>query len=362
MAAIRHNYRLMQERVGHDVRVMAVVKANAYGHGLVEVAKTVEASGGHDLAVALVEEGIALRDAGIRSEILVLGAAMPNAVEAAVAYDLAMTVFEPSIIPTLERAAVLLGKPAKVHIKIDTGMNRIGLCTGEEAEALQAALAMAPHVRVTGIYTHFADADHLTDAGEMSAYSRRQLALFRALRAKFDPAIPAHTANSAMSLIAHEADFACVREGISLYGYPPVPTSLPFIPALRWESEVVHVKDIQAGDCVGYGCTFTAPSAMRIATVAVGYGDGYHRLMSNRGQMLILGKRVNIVGRICMDQTMVDVSHVPEVSVGTKAILIGSDGGDTISAESLAKWAETISYEVLLAITPRVARVYLPAS
>ena len=360
--AIHHNYLLMKGQVPPDVRVMAVVKANAYGHGILEVAKTIVDAGGNDLAVAIPEEGILLRDHGITANILVLGAATEVAAEVAVERELTLTVFEPSMVRALEEAAQTLGKPAYVHIKLDTGMNRIGLKTEGEADALALALAQAPHVQATGIYTHFADADHLTDAGDVNAYTQQQLKEFETLRAHFDPSIPAHVSNSAMSLVAPEANFNMIREGISLYGYPPVPTGLDFRHVLRWESEVVYVKELCAGCSIGYGCTYTTDHPMRIATVAVGYGDGYHRLMSNRGQMLVNGKRANIVGRICMDQTMIDVTEIPDVQVGTQAVLIGQQGNETIGANELAAWAETISYEVLLAITTRVPRTYLPVT
>ena len=361
LGAIRHNYLLMRERVPSETRVMAVVKANAYGHGMVEVAKTVVAAGASDLAVAIPEEGIELREQGIQSSILVLGAATELAAEASIQYELTMTVFEPHMVDVLEQTAARLGKPALMHIKLDTGMNRIGLRSITEADALALALMKAPHVQVTGIYTHFADADHVSDCGNMVAYTQRQFDIFLALKARFPADIPAHASNSAMSLVSPMANFSMIREGISLYGYPPVPTELGFLPAMRWETEVVHVKQIAAGTSVGYGCTYTAPHDMRIATVAVGYGDGYHRVMSNRGQMLVCGKRVNIIGRICMDQTMIDVTNVPEVAVGAQVVLIGAQGEDHIGADEVATWADTISYEVLLAITNRVHRTYLPA-
>lgn len=361
LEAIRHNYLLMKGQLPPDVRVMAVVKANAYGHGIVEVAQTIVEAGGNDLAVAIPEEGVLLRDSGIQANILVLGAATEVAAEVAVERGLTLTIFEPHMVNVLEETAATIGKPALVHIKLDTGMNRIGLKTEGEAEALALALSQAKHVQVTGIYTHFADADNLTDAGDINAYTQNQLTLFQALRAHFDADIPAHVSNSAMSLVAPNAYFDMVRQGISLYGYPPVDTGLDFRHALRWESEIVYVKELCAGCSIGYGCTYTTDRPMRVATVAVGYGDGYHRLMSNRGQMLVNGKRANIVGRICMDQTIIDVTDIPDVQVGTQAVLIGSQGTETIGADELATWAETISYEVLLAITTRVPRTYLPA-
>jgi len=357
--AIRNNYRILRESVPADVLVMPVIKANAYGHGMLETAQALCEMGADHFAVALPEEGIDLRLGGIEGEILVLGAAMPCAAEEAVRYGLSQTVFTPEMIRLLEEEAVRQGCEAFVHIKLDTGMNRIGLRTEEEAKTVCEALASAPHVRVRGIYTHFADADNPRGNGTLNSFSRQQLKRFRELRACFDPAIPSHVANSAMSLLAPEAYFDMVREGISLYGYPPVHTELPFIPALKWVTEVVHVKEIKAGETIGYGRTFKADRTMRIATVAVGYGDGYHRACSNSAQMIIRGKRVPIVGRVCMDQTMLDVTELPDVQAGDEVVIIGRQGGECIDAEELAGWAQTISYEVLLAITSRVPREYL---
>ena len=330
LAAIRHNYHALRDRVPAHVRVMPVIKADAYGHGMIPVAKTLEAEGVEYFAVALVEEGIALRNAGITARILVLGATMKNAVADAVSNNLTQTVFSAEMLGWIEEEAARQNRTARVHIKLDTGMNRIGLRTEEEAKELSDALANTPHVKAAGIYTHFAVADEPMPDGSLNAYSRRQLERFQQLRACFDPAIPAHVANSAMSLVAPEAYFSMIREGISLYGYPPVKSELPF----------------------------TAERDMRLATVAVGYGDGYHRATSNKGEMLVRGRRAPVTGRVCMDQTMVDVTHIPEAEVGDEVMLIGQQGDDAISAEELARWADTISYEVLLGITARVPRLY----
>lgn len=357
--AIRHNYLVLRRSVPERVRVMAVIKADAYGHGMVQVAKALEALQARDFAVALPEEGVALRESGSQARVLVLGAATPAAAEAAVHEGLTQTVFTPAMVALLNQEAARQQTEALIHIKLDTGMGRIGLRTAAEAKALAKALANAPYVKATGIYTHFAVADEPLANGALNAYTEEQLSRFNALRAAFDPALPAHAANSAMSLLAPQAYFSMIREGISLYGYPPVQTALTFQPALQWQSELVHVKTIPAGETVGYGRTFTAPREMRVATVAVGYGDGYHRAASNKGQMLVHGQRAPIVGRVCMDQTMIDVSAIPQASVGDTAVLIGRQGGERITAEDLAAWADTISYEVLLAITSRVPRVYL---
>lgn len=361
LAAIRNNYMVMRNQVPQDVRIMPVIKADAYGHGMIPVAKTLTAEGVQDFAVALVEEGIALRHEGITARILVLGAAMEDAVSEAVANDLTQTVFSVPMLRLIDQEAARQKKTVCVHIKLDTGMNRIGLRTEDEAAQLAEALKQTEHVKVTGIYTHFASADEPQQDGSLNHFCQEQLRRFRTLRQYFDPSIPAHVANSAMSLLSPEAYFSMIREGISLYGYPPVHSQLTFTPALSWKSEIVHVKTIQKGETIGYGRSFTAPENMTIATVAVGYGDGYHRAASNQGQMLVNGHRVPIVGRICMDQTMIDVTQLPSVSVGDEVVLIGEQKNQTITAEEVANWAGTISYEVLLGITARVPRLYLNA-
>ena len=357
LSAIRRNYRLMQQALGENVAVMAVVKADAYGHGLVPVSLALQQEGVCHFAVAIPEEGIALRQAGITGEILVLGQSTPASAQAALEWGLCETVFLPETVEILEKQALLQGKQASIHIKLDTGMNRIGLKTPEEARALVQALEKAPHVRVAGIFTHFADADNPAGEDGLSPATRKQLECFERLRSCFPEDIPNHLCNSALSLLGSRYHAQMIRQGISLYGYPPVPTSLPFTPALRWQTEVSYVKTVYPGESIGYGCAYTASREMRVATVAVGYGDGYHRALSDRGRMLIHGQRVPIVGRVCMDQTMVDVTEVPGVQAGDPAVLIGSQGGETITAEEVAAWADTICYEVLLAITARVPKI-----
>ena len=358
LEALRNNYRLVKEHVPSTVQVMCVIKADGYGHGMLEVAQALSEAGAQHFAVAIAEEGVQLRENGIEGEILVLGAATPRAAAEAIRYSLSQTVFTPEMIHLLEKEAVRLQKDAKVHIKLDTGMNRIGLRTTEEAKAVAKALQECPHVIPTGLYTHMAAADEPEADGELNAFTRMQLEKFRELRMCFDPSIPAHAANSALTLLDSSNDFDMVRAGIVLYGYPPVESSLPFRTVMSWRTEVVHVKTIHAGESVGYGCAFTATREMRIATVAVGYGDGYHRACSHGGMMLIRGKRSPILGRVCMDQTMVDVTDIPDAAVGDEVVLLGKQGNDEIDAEELARWADTISYEVLLSIAPRVTRLY----
>jgi len=356
--ALKNNYRLVKEHTPQTVDVMCVIKADGYGHGMVETARALAAAGARHFAVAIAEEGVQLREAGIEGEILVLGAATPRAVAESIRHSLSQTVFTPEMVRLIEKEAVRLNGAAQVHIKLDTGMNRIGLRTQEEAAELAGALAECPHVTAAGIYTHMAAADEPNQDGMLNDYTHMQLERFSELRSCFDASIPAHAANSALTLLAPDAGFDMVRAGIVLYGYPPVKTDLPFRTVMSWRTEVVHIKNVHAGESIGYGCAFTAADEMRVATVAVGYGDGYHRACSHGGMMLIRGKRAPILGRICMDQTMVDVTGIPDASVGDEVVLLGRQGEEEIDAEEIARWADTISYEVLLSIAPRVPRLY----
>ena len=345
--------RLIRASLPEGTQLMAVVKADGYGHGMAQVARNAVAAGAEALAVALVDEGVALREAGLTVPILVLGASLPEELRMGARFGLTMTVCTPKAVRAAQEAAEAEGVEAQVHLKLDTGMNRIGARNEAEVQAVQAALRGCPRVRLTGAFTHFADAD-----GEDMAFTRMQMERFKALSAPLPAGIVRHCANSAAAHRLPEAAFDMVRAGISLYGYPPVGTELPLKPCMRWTSVVTHVKEIAPGDAVSYGCTFTADRPLRVATVACGYGDGYHRAASGRAQVIIHGRRAPVIGRICMDQMMADVTGLPPVAPGDEVVLIGRDGTACITAEDVAGWAGTISYEVLLAATGRVPRVW----
>ena len=350
--AIRENARLLRSLVPPTATLMAVVKADAYGHGAVPTARAAMEGGATALAVATAAEGAELRDAGITAPILVLGAVTADEAPAGVAHGLIQTVCTPAGVHLLAEAAARQNRPARCHLKLDTGMHRIGARTPDEVRAVLDALRGAPAVQLCGAYTHFADCD-----GEDMAYTREQLRRFRALTALLPAGLTLHCANSAaIPRLMPEAVFDMVRMGISLYGYPPVPTELPLRPAMRWESEITHVKTIAPGDCVSYGCTWRAEKPTRVATIACGYGDGYHRAASGQAMVLIQGRRVPVIGRICMDQMMADVTAVPGAQPGDRVILIGRDGHETVTADDIARWAGTIPYEVLLSGTGRVTR------
>ena len=356
LGAIARNTRALKESIAPTPHMMAVVKANAYGHGLMEVARTALNNGADHLGVAIPEEGEALRQGGVTAPILVLGAVNEKGARASVRWGLTQAVFDAERVRLMEEAAKSQGKEALAHIKIDTGMGRIGVRDEKELQAVLSALETAPHVRVTGAFTHFADADGADDA-----YSRRQFERFEAMRKLLPKGILLHAAASAAGARYPFARYDMVREGIALYGCAPVRECPELTPALSWHTEIVYVKELPPGECVSYGCTYVTEKITRVATLPVGYGDGYHRALSGKAQVLIGGTRCPVLGRVCMDQMMVDVTNAPEGSafIGAPCVLLGRQGNEEISADELAAWAGTISYEMLLAATARVPVHYL---
>lgn len=352
--AIAENTRTLASAIA-PAKMLAVVKANGYGHGLVPVAQTAVANGAEWLGVAIPEEGEALRASGIRENILVLGAVNEKGAAASVRFGLTQTVFDPQRVALLEQAAKAQGKVVQVHLKCDTGMGRIGVRNASELQAVLDAIEQSPHVRLTGAFTHFADAD-----GETEDYTLSQISTFEEMRKHLPAGLLIHAAASAAGARYPQARYDMVREGILLYGCPPAPGGPKVRPALSWHTEIVYVKQIPAGACVSYGCAYRAPSPRCIATLPVGYGDGYHRSLSEKGQVLIGGRRCPVVGRVCMDQIMVDVTELPQekAQIGAPAVLLGRQGEEEITAEEMADWAGTISYEMLLAATARVPITY----
>ncbi len=351
LSALRHNLRAIRAILPEKALLLAVVKADAYGHGIVRTAKAAIRAGADWLAVARTGEGAVLREAGVTAPILVLGASSSEEMKEGVRYGLTLAACGPKTVHALQEVALSVGTQAYMHLKIDTGMGRIGVRDESGVRAVLTALAACPQVCMTGAFTHFADAD-----GENDAYTRMQLERFRSLTALLPRGIIRHCANSAAIHRYPEAVMDMVRAGITMYGCPPVETDLDLRPVMDWRTAVTFVKEIAPGDKVSYGCTFTADRPMQLATVACGYGDGYHRHASGRAQVLIHGRRARVVGRICMDQMMVDVTEIPGVRPGDEVILLGGTGETAISADELASWSDTISYEVLLAATERVHR------
>ena len=358
--AIRHNVGVMRSHIAGGAEFLAVVKANAYGHGAVPVARAALEAGADMLAVAIPEEGVELRRAAIDAPILVLGGAEPEAADAIVASRLTQVVFDEARIRALSAAGERLGMTAQVHLKLDTGMNRIGVRTPEEARALAALIDSLPGIELTGCFTHMATADEDDRAGTLA-----QIARFETLCAAIAQVHPApitrHAANTACIFRYPQAHFDMVRGGIALYGYPPVPEAEDLWPAMRWVTRGVYVKTIAPGERVSYGGTFEAKRQTRVMTVPVGYADGYSRGLSGKGCVLVRGRRAPILGRVCMDQVMVDVTDIPGAQVGDEVMLLGRQGEACIDAQELADWLGTISYEVLCSPSARVPRVHVHA-
>lgn len=355
--AIAHNTKVLKENTAKDRLMLAVVKANAYGHGLVQVAKVALDNGADYLGVAIPEEGEQLRNAGINAPILVLGGVNERGAEGSVRNDLIQTVFDVNRVYQLEKAAADQNKKVSVHLKIDTGMGRIGVRNREEVDALLEAVNDCPHVQLTGAFTHFANADN-----EEDTYTRRQKEIFDELTAGLPKEIVLHAAASSAAARYPETRYDMVRQGIALYGCRAGSSTLPVKPALSWHTEIVYVKKMNAGESISYGCTYTTKKETVIATLPVGYGDGYSRILSGKACVLIGGKRCPVVGRVCMDQIMVDVTGLEEneTSIGAPVVLLGRQGNEQITADEMAGWANTISYEMLMAATARVPVIYAP--
>lgn len=338
---------------------MAVVKANAYGHGAVETAQALARLGIGRFAVASLAEGIELRQAGLSTPIIVLGALFEEQVSDLVAHQLTPVVSDGRIFPTLVKAALSQPTPYPIHLKVETGMGRLGFSPEELLSLLDNHILRNP-LHVEGIMTHLADAD-----GADSAFTERQLGVLRAMLEQIRQrrlTIPlVHAANSAAIVRFPDAHFSLVRPGIMLYGYHTLPASVPapdLKPVLSLRTTVVQLRTIPRGGTVSYNGTFVATRPTRIAVLPIGYADGYSRQLSHRGSVLIQGRRAPIVGLVCMDMIMVDVTDLAPVQVGETATLIGQQGQESIWADEVANWIGTIPYEVLCGIGSRVPRLY----
>ena len=355
LGALAHNLKVVRAHLS-GARVMAVVKADAYGHGAVEVARRLEREGADWLGVALVEEGIALRRAGVELPILVLGGFAPPQAQAILDHRLTPSLFRLDQVEALHDAAARRGVVADAHVKIDTGMGRLGL-PAREAGAFAARLAAANGIRVTGAFSHFPAAD---TSGDVSTTRQTQsfLQAVAALKAAGLSPSDLHLANSPAVLDHRATWMTLARPGLLLYGYHPdgCARTLAVRPVLALRSTVVDLRDLQSGDTVGYGRTFKAPGPVRIATLGLGYADGLPRAASNRAVVLLAGRRAPIVGRISMDLTTVDVTAIPQTAVGDVATVIGEQEGDRIGADALARACGTISWEILARLGPRLPR------
>jgi len=352
------NLGAVRRRVGRRP-VLAVVKADAYGHGAVEVARALQEDGVERFGVAIPEEGIELRRAGIRTPILVLGGFAPPQADLLLQHDLVPAIYRRDQVESLSSTAARRGVVAAAHLKVDTGMGRLGVPAADVPVFLDI-LGKVPSIRLTGAFSHLAVADDPADP-----FTRDQTRLFQeaigAIRAAGLRADEIHLANSAAIMDHPPAWMTLVRPGLILYGYPPSSrmTALPVRPILSLRTRIIYIKDIRPGTTLGYGRTFQAGRPTRVASLALGYDDGLPRLVSNRGHVLVRGRRAPIVGRVSMDLTTVDVTDVPAAALGDEVTVIGASGEETLGADQVAEWAETIPWEVLCGIGSRVPRLYV---
>jgi alanine racemase len=361
VAALRDNARALQRFVGDGCAVMAMVKANGYGHGAADVAGAALAGGATWLGVSSMVEALQLRRAGISARLLNVGWTMPNEMAAAVVDDVDVAVFTPGDVAAARDAAHKAGRALRVHWKLDTGMGRLGTRLEDVESMRDSLLAARGEVEVAGMFTHFASADEQATDVTAAAHERFVTVASTVMHELGDPLL--HCANSAAALRLRETHHDIIRPGIALYGYPPAHCEgvVELRPALRVYALVTQVKDLAAGDSVGYGREWVATRATRVATVAAGYADGVDRRNGNRGAVIAGGALCPILGRVSMDQMSIDVSQAAQVRAGDPVVVMGEEGGHRIDAAGIAASIGTISYEVLCAVSSRVPRVTVNA-
>ncbi|NLM50876.1 MAG: alanine racemase [Clostridiaceae bacterium] len=364
LGIIAQNIREIRKYTNKSARIMAVVKADAYGHGYLEVSKTLLENGADTLGVALLDEAIQLRKHGIDSPIIILGATNPVLSEDLVKYSIIPTVFNEELPRELSKAATKLGKKAKVHIKIDTGMNRVGFLSNDPDSVRKVIeIAKLPNIEIEGIFTHFACADDEKEDPFTLMQFERFMDFIRKLE-KEGVYIPVkHCCNSAALLRFPNMHLDMVRPGIILYGhYPSKDTNknqIKLQSAMSLKAIITHIKDIEKDERISYGGIYRCDSKKTIATIPIGYADGYSRILSGKVSVLVGDKKVKNVGRICMDQCMLDVTNVQNINVGDEVVLFGTKNGNSIDVEELAEIMGTINYEVLCVIGKRIPRVYI---
>jgi alanine racemase len=364
LSALKHNYGLLRSSIPRQTGILAVVKADAYGHGFMDISRELEKLGVNAFGVAFLAEAIQLRKSGCDKPILLLGGVYPGQERKCIGYNLSTAVFSLEQAQALNHAAGKLFRKAQVHLKIDTGMGRLGIPCDDVPRFL-VELKKLPNIVLEGVISHFASADELDESGQY--FTRLQgerfawsLAEIRA--AGFSPRY-IHIANSAAALLRDIPGCNLIRPGIAMYGALPSPDfqgKLDLKPVMRLKSRIAMLKWVETGDSVSYARRFTAGRRTMIASVPVGYADGYPRSLTNRGEVLIRGRRARVVGTVCMDWIMLDVTGIEGVAVGDIVTLMGCDeGGNCIHAEELAIWADTIPYAIFCGISKRVPRVYL---
>jgi alanine racemase len=373
LEAIAHNVRELRRITDPGADLMAVVKANAYGHGVIEVTRKALENGANSLGVARIEEGIELRKAGFNEPVLIFGYTPPQLAHKLITFDLTQTVWSYNTAQSLSDVAVSSNKQIKVHLKVDTGMGRLGLLpdcrrppeTGQNliGNAIRDVESISSLAGLTleGVYTHFASAD-----SSDKTYAGKQFKIFvdflnEMRRAGMNPPL-CHAANSAAIIDMPETHLHMVRAGIAIYGlYPSDEVNkhrIALKPAMTLKSKIVHLKKVPPGFKVSYGSTYQTPKSTTIASIPVGYADGFNRLLSSRGHMLVRGRRAPIVGRVCMDQTMLDVGHIPDVALEDEVVIFGRQEDESIPVDEIAATLNTINYEIVSSLTARVPRIY----
>lgn len=360
LQAIRHNIKETRKRINENTKIMAIVKADAYGHGAVEVSHALE-----DLVeaygVAMIEEALELRRSGIQKMILILGYTGVEWYPQLVEQKISQTIYTWEMAEKLNEAAGKLGQKAVVHIKLDTGMGRIGFAPSEENVAVVRKISRLPWLEIEGIYTHFARADEKTDLPIREPF-RKYMSFVEKLEDAGVKIPVRHVSNSASILHFPEGNLDMVRSGITTYGLYPsdeVPgEGIRLMPAMQWKSVISYIKEVPAGTSISYGGTYICREPMRVATVPVGYADGMKRDLSNKGRVLVHGTYAKILGRVCMDQFMIDVTSIPQAAIGDEVTIVGRDGEKQIPVEEIAGLSHSFNYEFVCSITGRVPRKY----
>lgn len=360
--AIAHNTKQIRKIVNDKTDIMVIIKADAYGHGAVEVAKVALYNGASALGVAISDEGIQIRNNNINVPILILGYTPEAKIDEVIKYNLIQTVFTYEMAEAISKVATRLEKIAQIHIKLDTGMSRIGFLPNDEAIDDIIKISKLKNIEIDGIFTHFATSDE-----KDKSFTYKQAQIYQNFVNELESLglhIPVkHVSNSGAIIDLPEFAFNMVRAGIILYGMYPSEevdkSKINLKPAMTLKTQVSYIKEISANSPISYGRTYYTKTNTKIATIPVGYADGYSRALSNKGRVLIKGEYANIIGRICMDQFMIDVTHIPNVNIGDDVILIGEQNNKAVTAQEIAKLIGTINYEVVCMISKRIPRVYI---
>ena len=358
LSRLRYNIKEYIKLLGDTTKIIAVLKAQGYGHGMIKIAETALEEGAAMIGVARVNEGVTLRNAGIKETILVLGGTLPREITTACESNLVLAVYSIEQLEELNAVSKSMGKEHKFHLKIETGMNRLGIRAGQDLEEFLNVLEHMDNVRLSGVYSHYATSDDID-----SNYTKQQFQVFteamrQIRRREYMP--KTHISNSAAISSYEFSRLDYVRLGIGMYGLKPDDRDkIDLKPVMSLHSSIVQIKRLYKGDTISYGRTYTAENDIKVGVVPIGYGDGYPRLMSNKGDVLVNGKRCRVIGTVCMDHIMIDVTSVKDVHIGDDVVLLGEQDDQEITAEEIAEICSTIHYEIVTGIQERVERIYV---